>query len=480
MKKNSIKINYIYNLFNQLFVIIVPIITTPYTSKILGASGVGTYSFTYATVTYFTLIAGLGTATYAQREIAFFRTNKKKISTTFFEVVKFRIITSLIAFVFYLFFLSMWSLYRNDNMTVMLAQGIYIIAVAFDITWFFQGLEEFKKIVFRSFLIKLLNLIFIFGMIRSQNDLLLYVVGLSCFTLLGNLSMWFYLPKYVIKVSKNDIKFYRNLKTIIALFVPTVAMQIYLVLDKTMIGIFTSGGYENGYYEQSEKIVKICITVITSLGAVMAPRVAYTYENSGIEHVKKYIYKSYRFVWFLGIPMCFGLISTADMIVPWFLGEEYMKCIMLIKILAFLIIAIGISNVTGTQYLIPIKEQTKYTFSIMCGALINFALNLILIPCLYSMGAAISSVAAETSITIIQIVCVVKGEERFSLKDILLPSIKYLISGGLMCFIVIILKDYFITNVINTIFLTVIGGIVYISGVLLLKDEFLISLIKKV
>ena len=198
------------------------------------------------------------------------------------------------------------------------------------------------------------------------------------------------------------------MKTVISLFVPTIAVQVYTVLDKTMIGMITQNDFENGYYEQAVKISKMVMTVVTALGTVMIPRIGFYFEKGDVKEVKRLMYRGYRFVWFLGIPLCLGLIMVSPKFVPWFFGEGYNKVSVLLGILSFLILAIGINNVTGMQYLIPTKRQNIFTLTVLIGAMINFAMNYILIERFAAIGAAIASVTAETVIAIVQLMIVRK------------------------------------------------------------------------
>ena len=103
MAKKSITRNYIYNMVYQVLILILPLITTPYLSRVLGAEGVGIYSYTYAIVTYFILFGSLGIALYGQREIAYSQENPEKRKKIFIEIVIFRFITVAVATIFYYF-----------------------------------------------------------------------------------------------------------------------------------------------------------------------------------------------------------------------------------------------------------------------------------------------------------------------------------------------------------------------------------------
>lgn len=471
MHKN-IKRNYFYNMLYEILVLLTPLITTPYISRVLQPEGVGLYSYSYSIVTYFILFAGFGSIAYGRRQVAFCCDDKKAVTRVFLEVLILRVLFTAISIVFYLILII-----NSDNKILFAAQGIFLISVAFDISWFFQGLEEFGTVVFRNILIKLLNIVYIFIFVRSQDDLIIYVIGLSTMTLLGNITIWPLLKKYICKIYLNELNPLCHFKEMLQLFVPTIAIQVYTVLDKTMIGLFCDDSAENGYYEQSEKIVKMVLTVITSLSAVMVPRISSTFAKGDNDSVKSYMYKSYRFVWFLGLPMVTGLICVSDYFVPWFLGEGFDKASLLIKLLSFLILAIGLNTITGQQFLISTKRQIFYTVSVCIGAAVNVILNLILIPHFFSIGAALGTLAAETIICIVQFIYV-SYWKYYSVMKIMCMSVKYIVASLIMGICITALKWIVSQDIIGTFILIVSGVAVYTALLVVFRDDLLMSAIK--
>lgn len=475
MNRKSIIKNYIYNAGFQLLQLMVPLVTTPYISRVLGAEGIGIYSYSTSIVDYFVMFAVLGTATFGQREIAYRQEEIQKRTITFWEIVILRVCLTFIMEIVYLAYAS-----QSAHMEISMVQSFYLLCVATDISWFFQGLEEFQRIVIRNLILKFFNIAFIFLFVNEEGDLLLYVFGMAVLPLLGNLLLWTGINKFLTQVSWKELRPLKNLKECLILFLPGIAMQIYTVLDKTMIGLFAGVGMENGYYEQAQKIVKMCLTIITSLGAVMVPRIAFTYSQKNKKLLEYYMYRSYRFVWLLGIPFMLGLISISDMIVPWFFGAEFMQVIPLLKIFSILFLAIGLNNVTGIQYLIPTRRQNVFTVTVIIGASVNLTMNLFLIPKYLSMGAAVASVTAESLIAIIQFIYLICIEKSFRWSSIFLPSIPYWISGGFMYAVVNMAKTYLEAEIADTLMLILIGALTYIVILLLLKDSLLLDGIKKV
>ena len=474
MGKN-VKKNYIYNLFYQILTLVIPLITTPYLSRILEPDGVGTISYAESMVSYFALFAALGVATYGQRETSYVRDSLEDRSRVFWETQIFRIIMTSVVTVLYVFF-AIFAVEEELSLLYYI-YAIQVFSVAVDIVWFFQGLEEFGKIVLRNVIIKLLTVVFVFTVVRTKDDLVYYVLCNAAANFISAFAMWGYLPKYIKKIPAKQLKPFRNIKVILGLFIPTIAIQIYTVLDKTMIGLITQDANQNGYYEQAIKIARMALTVVTALGTVMIPRIGYHFEKGETETVKQYMYRSYRFVWLLSIPLCFGLMMISDNFVLWFFGKGYEPVIPLMKILALLILAIGVNTVTGNQYLIPTKREKVYTITVVIGAVVNFVLNLLLIYYFKAIGAAIASVIAETTIAVVQLLIVRKEISNWK---IVKTSGKYLIAGGIMVVVLWIENRYFLPSVLNTCIMIASGAVVYFLALLALRDGFLLTNLKMV
>ena len=472
MAQKSIKRNYIYNLTYQILILITPLITTPYLSRVFGADGIGTCSYIESISSYFVLFATLGLTTFGQRETSYVQDDRKKRSIIFWETNIIELIASMLCIVVYVVFS-----FTQTNRNLYLVLVLNLLSVIANISWFFQGMEEFGKIVLRNIIFKVVNIIYIFAFVKTKDDIIAYLFGVAFFGLINNLSYWISVPKYIDRPVLRELHPSKHIKTVIALFVPTIAMQVYTVLDKTMIGVITKNSFENGYYEQALKIAKLVLTIVTSLGTVMIPRIGYHYSKGDTEIVKEYMYRAYKFVWLCGIPLTFGLIALSSNFVPWFFGKGYDKVVPLLGVLSFLILAIGINNVTGMQYLIPTKRENIFSATVIVGAVTNFVLNFFLIQIFQSMGAAVASVVAETTIAIIQVYIVRKEISPF---EIVKCGMHYFIAGGVMFVVLLFIRGYFSVSILHTFELVIIGAAVYGVTLILMRDEFLLSNINNI
>ncbi|WP_195454809.1 flippase [Turicibacter sanguinis] len=471
MKDKNVKGNYIYNLIYQLLVMFIPLLTTPYLSRVLGSENIGIYSYTLSITTYFILFGSLGVSMYGQREIAYNQDNKYQVSKMFKEIFYLRLITLLTSMMIFYVVFCMQGEYKIYYLIFLLE----IIATIFDISWFFQGLEEFKKTVIRNILVKLISLICIFTFVKNNMDLDKYILIYVLSILFGNLSLWIYIPKYIVKVRFKDLNIFKHFRPTIAIFIPQIAIQIYTVLDKTMIGAIIIDKSEVGYYEQAQKIIKLLMAIATSLGTVMMPRIANTFAKGDFKKLTEYMNNSFSFITLLTFPLMFGIMSVSYKFVPLFFGPDFDKVTPLMCTISPIIVFIGLSNVTGTQYLLPTNQQKKFTLSVVCGALINFFLNLILIKKFSSIGASVATVIAEFCVTTIQFYLI---RNEIKIITIIKLSYKYFISSIIM-FIVSVFVGNYINNYLLSIIIQVIcSGIIYFIVLIILKDKYLMQNLK--
>lgn len=473
MQNNGVKNNFIYNTLLNVIILIIPLLTTPYISRVLGAEEIGQWSFCLSIVTYFTVFSAFGSSVYGQRKTAFVRENKEKLSEIFWNVFSFRFISSGIALIVYCVYLKANNLFA----TIAPIFAVLIIDVAIDISWFFQGIEQFKKLVLRNLVIRLFGMICVFVFVQQKEDIGIYSFIYCCSLAIGNLSLWPLLFKIINK--PKAIHPFDGLSEMLLVFLPTIATQIYCVLDKSMIGWITGSNYANGCYEQSEKLARVALTVVASVGTVMLPRIANLHQKNDRELIATYMSKSYKVTWMLALPIVFGLISISSVFIPIFLGPGFDDAVGLLQIFSLLVLFVGLANTTGRSYLISTKQQNVYTVSVFAAAVTNFIMNMILIPKFSAFGAAIASVTAEGIGCIIQIsYCLIT--KQFNEKIVFESTWKYLLASIVMFILVEVIKTKISSTVINLIILICGGAITYAVMLLVLKDSFFISNVKTV
>ncbi|MDB8460405.1 flippase [Turicibacter sanguinis] len=451
----SLKKNFIYNIMYQILIMILPLITAPYISRVIGAEGIGIYSYTYSIVNYFILFAMLGLNNYGNRSIAAVRDDKKILSKTFFEIYNLQLVTSISMVLLYVLYLFIGN-YEDKNIASI--QIIFIISTSLDINWFFFGLEQFKLTVTRNTVIKILTVIFIFIFVKDDTSLWLYTLIMAVGTLLSQVMLWAFVRRYVsfqIPTWKGVISHFRpNL----VLFLPVIAISIYKIMDKIMLGSMTNM-LEVGFYENSEKIINLPMGIITALGVVMLPRMTNLTANGNFDKAKQYIEISLKFIMFLAIGITIGLFAISSNFIPLFFGEQFKDSVPVVSILSFTVLFISWANVIRTQFLIPQKKDKIYIISTVLGAIINVVINLLLIPNYGAVGAAIGTIFAEASVAIYQTFNVRKELE---INKYFKNSLVYVIPAIIMYLSIYSLGQLNLIAILLLIIQVIVGGMVYV------------------
>ncbi|UMU17253.1 oligosaccharide flippase family protein [Lactococcus lactis] len=467
--------NYILNLLYQLLMVILPLITAPYISRTIGAEGIGINAFTATIAQYFVIVAVLGTATYGNREIAYHQNDKEARSQIFWGITFVSWISATIALVSYIIVITFLKSYH----TIYLLQGLLILTSLFDISWYFMGRENFRVIVFRNFLIKIITLICILIFIKTPLDLTKYVAISTIGGFLGSLSLWPYLRKEIFKPKFKALNLSVHFKYTLALFLPQIMMQVYTILNRNMIGAFDS--IRNlGYYNQADTLIKAVLSVITAFSTVMLPHIAKMHAQNQKKRVKELIVKSFNIISGLSIALFFGLAGIALNFAPFFWGEDFIKVGILIFVQSPFLIFISWNYIIGGQYLLATNKIKIYSTSIIIAAIVSLITNLILIPTIGVVGASISAILSEFSIFIYQRY---NTKEDFSNKELFNQIWKYLLSGLIMFIIIFEINQTFKMNVVQLILQVFLGAIIYIFMNFVLKTklwEYFYSLLSKI
>lgn len=473
-KEPNIKKNFLYSTAYQILNVITPFITAPYVSRVLGAEGIGIQSYTASIQYIFLLIASLGTLSYGSREISMHRENVNERSKLFWEIELMVVCTTGIALLGW-GFLCLFSVKYRIFYCVL---SIGIFANMFDITWFFNGLEQFKLTVVRNSAFKIIGIVLLFALIRSSDDLLLYIFITAVTSLLSNLSLWPYMKRYLVKVDFRKLSFRRHFRETLVYFIPTIASSVYTVLDKTLLGLITNDAAQNGYYQQAEKIINLAKSVVfTALNSVVGVRNAFLFSEKRFAEIHEKIEISFNYIFFMGFGCCFGIMGVARTFVPVFFGTGYDQVVGLLYIFAPIIVIVGISNCLGAQYYTPCGKRKESTNYLIIGSVVNLILNLLMIPRFGAEGAAIASVIAETVVSIlyVQFSC---GYGNVSV--LIKTGGKKMLAGIFMFCIVFYLNQLQINSLFVLVLQVVIGCSTYMAILLVLQDEWTQSMCKKI
>lgn len=454
---SNLKKNYIYNVLYQLLIIVVPLFTSPYLTRILGAERLGIYSFTQSFAHYFILFILLGVENYGNREIARVREDKEETKRVFWEVYTFQFALFLFVVVAY----SLWlALFVRENQLIYWLQLMYVVSAGLDINWCCFGLERFKLTVTRNSIIKIASAIAIFVFVKGENDLWIYTAIAAGSLLISQAVLWpFILREYgFLKPSKNGVL--RHIKPNIVLFLPVLSVSLYTVMDKLMLGVISTKE-EVGYYAYSERIIQIPLSFITALGTVLLPRASNLTVKGDNKARKELLSKSMQFSMLMSIGCMFGMIAIADELIPWYYGADFTRCSGFAQFLAPVIALTSWNTIIRTQVVIPEKMDREYLYAVLSGAIVNLLLNLVLIPQYEGTGAVIATIVAQTTVCIVQFFTVRKKVE---FKDFFVETVAFSLAG-IMMWMILLLMPRFISILVLDMLIRVISGMI-IYGVL--------------
>ena len=452
--------NYLYNLSYQILTIILPIITVPYVTRIFTSEDLGNYGFYNSIVSYFSLFAMLGIGIYGTKQIAAAR----NVSSTFWNIYAIQLTASILALFVYV--ITLVSIPKMSGM-VPIILGIVLLTKMIDISWLFTGKEDFKKITLRNTMVKVAGVISIFTFIKSSEDLYLYIFLIVIFDFLGQFVMWIPAKKFIKRPSFDTKIIKKNLHPIVLLFLPQVAISLYVVLDRTLLGLL--GSYSDvGIYEQGQKLTSILLTVVSSLGAVMLPRVANLLSERKEKEAQNMVRFSFILYNLIIFPMIFGLIAINEIFVKLFLGQNFQDVKYVLYIIVFNIMFIGWTNILGYQVLVVRNKNKEFMLSTTIPAIVSVAVNIAVIPFFGYIGASITSVVVEFLVFAIQWYY----SRNIINKNLLFnKDLAKIICSSLVMFGAVMLckMTLGLDGIIGLIIYLAVGGISYLGMIFLLK-----------
>lgn len=475
MRKASISFNWMISIINKVFSIIIPLVTTPYISRVLGSEGLGIYTYCLSYSSLFIVLGQLGIPIYGKRSIAVSRDDLEQRSKLFSELVlveQFLIIVSLFCY----FFVAR---YVDQYWWMFAACGVGHIAAFFDISWLFEGMEDFKTIVIKNISIKIIGVMCIFLFVKNREDMYLYALCLFGANLVGNISLWFSAKKYIYFRMPSIKRALLHLRPAFFLLLPCAVVQLFEIIDKSMLGIMCNRISEVAYYEQCRKIVSLCISVITSLGIVLMPRLSQSFHDKDYAKLSNNLNKGLDATLLISIPIGFGSAAIAPVLVPWFFGSEFLKVEVIIRIAAPLLIFMGISDLLGLQMLSAIKREKVLLYINLISIFVNLILNALLIPSLESEGAMIATVIAEGIKCLILLVYL---KQYLDFRVILKSVSQYCCFSIIMYLIIACLNKMIFINasIINTVILVFVGVITYGLILLITQNRWALYTVKKI
>ena len=406
---------------------IFPLISYPYVSRILGPAGTGKVAAATSWVSYFNMFAQLGIPTYGIRACAEVRDDKEKLSRTVQELLTINLIMGAISYAALFVLINInSSMGQEKPLYIIMSAMILFNAIGMD--YLFQGLEQYSYITKRSVLFKLIALVAMFLLIRTKDDYVIYG-GLTIFaSSASNVMNFFYARKYISFKKTGKLNLRRHLKAVSIFFAMACATTVYTNLDVVMLD-YLKTDEDVGYYNAAVKIKSVLVSIVTSLGSVLLPRASYYVEKGMKAEYRRITAKAINFVWLFAAPLFIYFTLFAREGVLFLSGSAYEGSVAPMQIIMPTLLLIGLSNITGMEVLVPQGGEKIVLYSEIAGAVVDFTLNMLLIPKMASSGAAIGTVTAEAVVLIVQYACV-RNQVREQFREVRYGTLLRALAAG--------------------------------------------------
>ncbi len=467
MKSISITKNILLNIIKNIVDIIIPLITTPYCARILGADGIGIRSFISSYMEYFLLVASFGIPSYGICCISRYREIPKKYTEIFFELKFLSFCLTATCLVFW----GICSFHAKENSLYFFSLIPSLLAVVFDVSWFFTGQERFEYVVGCNIVFKILYVFFLFIFVNEKSDLALqmFLNSTLFYGLLPNIVMCFFLSKFLIRVKLQKLNIIYHFKKCIPYFAPTLAVSVYHILDKILLHIIVHDNFQNGYYDQAVQIINILKILVYSSTSVLIPRMVFLFSKGKKEYAILILQRTIGVITMISVGLIFGIFSEGNLLVRLFLGNEFLEVTNILNILSFLLFIVGLSSCLSSMYFMAIDKMSIILKAISTGSILNFVLNLFFIRKYGAKGAAFATVIVEL---LILIIFIKKTNGIFSIRFILFTVWKKFLAALFMTVVLLILDCFFCQISWLCFFLKVFIGIIIYAFVLsILKDN---------
>lgn len=434
--------------------LVIPLILSPYLTRTLKETALGTYTYVRTIAYYFVILANLGISKHGQRIISQNSNDEEKLRKAFWSLFSLHAIISVILSLTYCAFIL---LFVKEFRAIYWIETFYVLSALFDITWLFYGLENFKSVVIKNTVIKVVVCILIFSFVHNPDDLWKYTLFSAAGIFAGQLVM---LPQAIhilppIRFDVSDLR--QHIKPLLIFSITLIASTLYTSFDKTLLGLMSTK--ENvAFYEYSNQIINVPRAVISVIGTVMFPRACRLAADGDSIGQKKYMDYSFYFAALIGIGSMFGLFGIGNLLAVEYYGSAFEICGNVMKALSPLIYIVGIGDVLRTQYMIPNGLDREYTTCIILNAIINLILTVLLIPILGIYGAVIGTFAAELFGLCYQLnTC----KHFVSIKEVVNTTLPFVFIGAIMYGVLKAVSCVITQNLVGLIIELLVGIIVF-------------------
>ncbi|KRM40278.1 capsular polysaccharide synthesis protein [Lactobacillus hamsteri DSM 5661 = JCM 6256] len=362
--------------------------------------------------------------------------------------------------------------FRIQYWNYILLMAPYLISAQVDISWFFQGLADFGRVVLKNTAVKLVSVILILLWVKSSADLWKYLLIMSVSTMLGSFVFWFDIHRYVGRPVNHFYKYKSTIVSIVTLMIPQIATQIYTSLDKPILGIFQNST-QVAFYDNSQRISNMILGVITSISLVIMPKMA----SEGEKTQKIVLKKSLEATVMLGTLFSVIIMANTKQFVPFFFGQKFIPMTPLMFFFTLTIIMIPTGGVFANQFALANRRDKDYAFPVVIGAILEIVLSYLLDRPYGAMGAMIAILTTEFVVLILRLWVV---RDAYNFKYVFHDVPKYLLIA-----IITLVVGMIIPNIIPSVFFnmtlkSIIMIMVYTILMFIMKLDFNQDIIKLV
>ena len=474
MKQSNLKKNTIYSTIKSIASIVFPLITFPYISRVLGVANVGKVNFSNSIISYFSLMATLGVNTYAIRECSKLKDKPEKLRLVASQIFSLNCITTIIAYICLMFTLIV-ARPLDEYRGLICIQSMTILFTTLGTEWINTSFEDFKFITIRTVSLQILSLILMVLFIKEPEDYYKYaIISVMASSGAGILNI-FYRKRFCKIRFTTRIEIRKHLPPILMLFSLILAQTLYCNSDITILGLI-KGDTEVGLYSTSVKIYNIVNAMVASVTWVVMPKLSRAFAEVDYKSVNSNLRYALNYIMVIGIPCLVGINVITPELIECIAGKEYLGAVLSLRILTISLLASFISGFIGNLMMLPSGRENICLRSAVISMILNIILNIILIPKFGLNAAAATTAIAEIVGIFIKVPYIEKEIKIEKIHEILkgpvIGSIGIVIIAGV---VKIIINNVWIVSICTIVF----SGIWYIIILIVLKNEFIMSYIRK-
>lgn len=471
----NLKVNTALNMIKTGANIVFPLITIPYVLRVLSANNIGKVDFGNSFVSYFSLIASLGISTYAIRECAKVRDDRKKLDTVASQIFSINICTTIVAYIMLAISLIV---FRNldSYRTLIIIQSTVILFTTLGADWINTAMEDFVYITLRSVLFQVISLILMFVFVKTQDDYVKYAIISVISSSGSNISNIIYRKRYCKIKFTWDIPWKKHMIPICLLFVMTLSQTVFNSADITMLGLM-KGDYAVGIYSTAAKIEKVISQIVSSIVLVLIPRLSYMFDSGEYEKINKLLRNVLGVFATIGLPSCAGAAVMAKEIILIVGGDKYVEATLVLQILllSFLFSLVG-GSFLGNVVLLPSGNEKQFMIICCISTVVNVIANAFLIP---RWGAYAAAGTTAFSSLLIMLMLIASVDKQIEIQSPVRLFLAPLGGSVIMSICCVWLKQFFEVLWIRTIVCVTSGVVVYGIVQILLKNEMVLEIFEK-